>query len=132
MLSPGWLGVSSVLVGVTADSAPDRLAMAHAMPSDLTIRRAGRPLTLYLELYDMPDRNGVARYGIEYAFESVDGGARVTFAYERETPAAPAIAERLVVQPQQLRAGTYRVTVAVRDRVLGLRTRTASVTVALR
>jgi hypothetical protein len=132
MLAPGWLALSSMLVGVTADTAPDRLAMARAMPADLVIRREGRPLTLYLELYDLPDRDGMTEYGVEYAFEPVDGGARVMFAFGRQVPAAPTIAERLRVQPQQLRPGVYRITATVRDRVLGLRARAASVTVTLR
>jgi len=131
LLSPGWLGVSSMLVGVTADTAPDRLAMARAMPPDLVIRREGRPLALYLELYDLPDRDGVAEYAVEYAFDPVGSGNRVTFAFARAAPAAAVIVERLAVQPAQIRPGTYRITVTVRDRILGLRARAASVTVAL-
>lgn len=132
LLAPGWLGVSSLLVGVTADTAPDRLAMARAMPPDLVIHREGRPLTLYLELYDLPDRDGVAEYAVEYAFEPVDGGARIMFAFGRARPAAPVVIERLVVQPGQIRPGAYRLTVTARDRVLGLKARAASVTVVLR
>jgi hypothetical protein len=131
-LAPGWLGLSSVLVGVSPDTAPDRLTMARAMPADLVIRRADRPLTLYLEVYDLPDRDRVAEYGIEYAFEPVDGGTRVMFAFGRQAAAASTIVERLTVQPDQLRPGRYRLTVTVRDRVLGLRARAASVTVTLR
>ena len=132
LLSPGWLGVSSVLVGVTADTAPDRLAMARVMPPDLVIRREGHPLALYLELYDLPDRDGVAEYSVEYAFDPVGSGNRVTFAFARATPAAGVIVERLAVQPAEIRPGTYRITVTVRDRLLGLRARAASVTVSLR
>jgi hypothetical protein len=132
LLSPGWLGVSSVLVGVAADTAPNRLAMARAMPPDLVIRRDGRPLTLYLELYDLPDRDGVAEYAVEYAFEPLGSGNRVTFAFARAAPAAAVMVERLAVQPAQIRPGTYRITVTVRDRTLGLRARAASVTVTLR
>jgi hypothetical protein len=106
--------------------------MARAMPPDLVIRRNGQPLTLYLELYDLPDRDGTAEYGIEYAFEPLERGARVTFAFGRQTEAGSTIVERLKIQPEQLRPGRYRITVTIRDRVLGLRARAASVTVTLR
>jgi GWxTD domain-containing protein len=132
LLEPGWLGVSSLLVGLTADSAPDRLAMARAMPPDLVIRRGDRPLALYFELYDLPDRDGVADYSLEYAFEPVNGGSRTTFAFARTAPAAPVIVERLLVQPGQVPPGTYRISVTVRDRVLGLRARARATTVTLR
>jgi GWxTD domain-containing protein len=132
LLSPGWLGASSLLVGVTADTAPGRLAMARAMPADLVIRRDGRPLALYFELYDLPDREGLSDFLLEYAFEPVEGGSRVSFAFARVVPAAPTVVERLLVQPGQVRPGTYRVSVTVRDRVLGLRTRVQPTTVTLR
>jgi hypothetical protein len=132
LLSPGWLGISSLLAGVTSDSAPDRAAMTRAMPPDLVIRREGRPVTLYLELYDLPDKDGAAEYDIEYAFDPVGRGNRVTFAFARSRPAAPVLIERLQVQPPEIRPGAYRVTVTVRDRLLGLRARAVSVLVTLR
>jgi hypothetical protein len=119
-------------VGVTADSAPDRLTMARAMPPDLVIHRENRPFTLYLELYDLPEQDGVAEYGIEYAFEPVQEGSRVTFAFGRRAVAGPTVVERLSILPDQIRPGRYRVTVTVRDRVLGLRAHARSVTVTLR
>jgi hypothetical protein len=106
--------------------------MARAMPADLVIHRGARPVTLYLELYDLPERDGVAEYGIEYAFEPVNDGGRVTFAFGRRVVAGPTVVERLAIQPDQIRPGRYRVTVTVRDRVLGLQARAASVTVTLR
>jgi GWxTD domain-containing protein len=132
LLEPGWLGVSSLLIGLTADTAPDRMAMARAMPPDLAIRREGRPLAIYFELYDLPDRDGVADYRLEYAFQPVEGGSRVSFAFVRTAPAAPTIVERLLVQPGQVPPGTYRISVTVHDRVLGLRTRVRAATVTLR
>lgn len=131
-LAPGRFALSSLLAGVTGDPAPDRLAMARAMPADRVLDRRGRPIALYAELYDLPDRDGVARYEVEYAFEPVRGGSRVTFTFPRVVPAAPVIAERLVVQPGEVTSGVYRVTLTVRDRALGLRTRSRSLEITLR
>jgi tetratricopeptide (TPR) repeat protein len=131
-LGPGWLSVSSLLLAVTRDTAPGRLAMARAMPADLVIERRGRPLTLYTEVYDLPDRRGMADYDVVYTFEPVGRGSRVTFAFSRTVPATTTVIERLVVQPGQVPPGRYRVTLAVRDRVFGLRGQAVSLEVTLR
>ena len=131
-LGPGWLSVSSLLVAVVDDSAPDRMIMARAMPASLTIERHGRPVTLYAELYDLPDQRGTAEYDVVYTFEPVGRGSRVSFSFSRTVPAATTVFERLLVQPGQVPPGRYRVTLAVRDRILGLRTGAVSLDVTLR
>jgi GWxTD domain-containing protein len=130
--APGWLAISSLLAGLVTDTAPDRLTMARAMPADRLLRLDGHPLTLYAELYDLPTRDGWAAYEVEYAFEPVGRGARVTFAFVRVVPGATTVAERLVVQPGHIEPGIYRVTLTARDRVLGLVTPPIALTITLR
>jgi hypothetical protein len=131
-LGPGWLAVSSLLMAVTPDSAPDRGAMAHRMPADRVIVRDGAPVTLYAEVYDLPDDRGMARYEVTYTFDPLGRERRVTLAFPRVRPAAPAVIERLTVQPGLVPPGRYRVTLAVRDRVLGLTARAVALDVDLR
>jgi len=131
-IGPGWLAVSSVLAGVTTDSAPDRRAMARLMPADRVLVRAGRPLTLYAEVYDLPDDRGTARYDVTYAFEPLGRERRVTFSFPRTVVSRPMIVERLVVQPGLVPPGRYRITMLVRDRVLGLTSRAVALDVELR
>jgi hypothetical protein len=69
------------------------------MPPDRVIARAGRPLTLYAEVYDLPAERGVARYDVTYSFEPRGGGNRVTFTFPRTGPAESTLVERLVVHP---------------------------------
>ncbi len=131
-LGPGWLAVSSLLAAVTSERTPDRATMARHMPADLVLRRAGRPLTLFAEVYDLPDDDGVARYEAHYTFEPVDGGASVTFAFPRTVQAGAVVTERLVVEPGHVPPGAYRVTLRVRDRVLGLSAPAVTLTITLR
>lgn len=131
-LAPGWLSVSSLLVGVTTDSAPSRRALAALMPADRVIAREGRPLTLYAELYDLPAERGLARYDVTFAFEPLDGGRQVTFSFPRTRPVAPTLVEHLVVQPGVIPAGRYRLMLQVHDRVIGLSARGVALDVTLR
>ena len=131
-ISPGWLAISSLLAGITTDTAPDRRAMASLMPADRVIARAGHPLTLYAEVYDLPAERGMARYDVTYAFEPRRGGNRVTFTFPRTRPAATTLIERLVVQPGLVPAGTYRLTLSVRDRILGITSRGVALDLTLR
>jgi tetratricopeptide (TPR) repeat protein len=131
-LRPGWLAVSSLLAGITADSAPDRRAMASLMPADRVIVRAGRPLTLYAEVYDLPDDRGIARYEVTYVFEPRGGGDRVSFSVPRTSPAGPTVIERLVVQPGLVPPGDYRLTLSVRDQLLGVTSRGVALDLTLR
>lgn len=131
-LSPGWIAVSSLLAAVTADSAPDRATMARLMPADRVIVRHGEPLTLYAEIYDLPDDRGMARYDVTYAFDPLGGEPRVTFSFPRTRPAQSTLVERLVVQPGLVAPGQYRLTLFVRDRILGLTSRAMALDVELR
>jgi len=131
-LGPGWLAISSLLAGITTDTAPSRRAMAALMPADRVIARAGQPLTLYAEVYDLPAERGVARYDVTYAFEPRGGGNRVTFTFPRTGPAESTLVERLVVQPGVVPAGDYRLTLSVRDRILGVTSRGVALDLTLR
>lgn len=131
-IGPGWLAVSSLLIAVTGDSAPDRAAMARLMPADRVIVRDGAPLTLYAEIYDLPDERGLARYEVTYAFDPLGQERRVTFSFPRVRAAQPAVVERLTVQPGLVPPGRYRVTLVVRDRILGLTARGTALDVDLR
>lgn len=133
-LGPGWLSLSSLLVGVTDDSLPDRATMLRAMPANLTIVRHGAPLTVYTELYDPPpDSTGVARYEIMYAFQPLDRDARpIVFSFPRVVRAEPTVIERLVVQPGMIPAGRYRVALTVRDLVLALPAQTVHLDLTMR
>lgn len=131
-LAPGWLAVSSLLAGVTTDSAPDRHAMAALMPADRAITRHGRPLALYAEIYDLPTEQGIARYDVTYAFEPRDGGSRVTFTFPRTHAAGAVVVERLVVQPGLVPPGAYRLTLSVRDRIVGITSRGVALDLTLR
>jgi tetratricopeptide (TPR) repeat protein len=131
-LAPGWLAVSSVLAGITTDTAPDRRAMASLMPPDRVIVRAGQPLTLYAEVYDLPTEGGIARYDVTYAFAPLAGGNRVTLTFPRTRAGATTMIERLVVQPGLVPPGTYRLTLSVRDRILGIVSRGVALDLTLR
>ncbi len=121
-LAPGWLAVSSLLVGVTTDSVPDRRTMLHTMLPSLDIVRHGAPLSLYTEVYDLPaDSDGVAHYELTYTFEPIGRNARpITFAFTRAARAMPTMIERLGVQPGAVPPGRYRLMLTVRDLVLAL------------
>jgi len=131
-LRPGWLAVSSLLAGITTDSAPDRRTMAALMPADRVIVRAGRPLTLYAEVYDLPEERGITRYDVTYVFEPRRGGDRVSFTFPRTRPAETTLIERLVVQPGLVPAGDYRLTLSIRDRLLGITSRGVALDLTLR
>ena len=131
-LGPGWLAISSLLMAVTEDSAPDRTTMARRMPADRVIVREGAPVTLYAEVYDLPDERGMARYDVTYAFDPLGQERRVTLSFPRVQAARPVVIERLTVQPGLVPPGRYRVTLLVRDRVLGLTARAVALDVDLR
>jgi hypothetical protein len=131
-LAPGWLAVSSLLAGVTTDSAPDRRAMASLMPADRVIVRDGQPLTLYAEVYDLPTERGIVQYDVTYAFEPRGRGSRVTFTFPRTHATAATVIERLVVQPGLVPPGEYRLTLSVRDRMLGITSRGVALDLTLR
>ncbi len=115
------LGLSSLALAPAA-SLLDRDATLRGMPADLAYP-ANTPLAAYVEVYGLAtDRDGRSHYRVRYSFAPVPSGlgrllgrARpVVFEFERDVDASRT-AERLVIQPDQLPAGRYRVTVAVTD-----------------
>jgi hypothetical protein len=106
--------------------------MARLMPADRVIVREGAPVTLYAEVYDLPDERGMARYDVTYAFDPLGQERRVTLSFPRVQAARPVVIERLTVQPGLVPPGRYRVTLLVRDRILGLTARAVALDVDLR
>lgn len=126
------LALSSILVGVAADTAFARDAVARSMPADLRFP-VGSALALYAEIYNLPaDGSGLAAFEVTYAFEPEDGGRGVTFSFLRHRRAAPVIVERLIVEPGEVPHGRYRIRVTVRDRVFGREAEQTRVDVELR
>jgi hypothetical protein len=101
----------------------DRETTLRDMPADLTYP-AARSLAVYVEIYGLTtDRDGRSQYRVRYAFEPVrslgarlvGGAARtVVFEFDREVTSS-STAEQLVIEPGELPAGRYRVTLAVTD-----------------
>ena len=109
------------------------------MPADL-VYPAGTPLAAYAEVYGLTtDRDGRSQYRVRYAFEPMRslaarllGGARpVVFEFDR-TGFAGAAAERLVIQPDKLPAGRYRVTLAVTDLQRNVKSESVAIEVTIR
>jgi tetratricopeptide (TPR) repeat protein len=126
------LALSSILVGVAADTAFGRDDVARAMPADLRFP-ANAALALYAEIYNLPaDGTGLATYEVAYTFEPDGGGPGVTFSFVRHRPAAPVLVERLIVEPGEVPRGRYRIRVTVRDRAFGHEVEQARVDVELR
>ncbi len=132
------LGLSSLALAPAA-SLLDREAALRGMPADL-VYPAGTPLAAYVEVYGLTtDRAGRSQYRVRYGFEPVRsltarlvGGARaVVFEFDRSVVAGAAT-ERLVIQPDKLPAGRYRVTVAVTDLQRNVKSESAALEVTVR
>jgi hypothetical protein len=109
------------------------------MPADL-VYPAGAPLAAYLEVYGLTaDRSGRSQYRVRYEFEPVRSlparlvrGARpVVFEFDRSVATSIA-AERLVIEPDRLPAGRYRVTVVVTDLQRNVKSESAALEVTIR
>ncbi|HEY3280142.1 MAG TPA: GWxTD domain-containing protein [Gemmatimonadales bacterium] len=112
----------SSLVLAPGPSLLDRDAALRGMPADLAYP-AGSPLSTYVEVYGLTaDQGGRSQYRVRYTFAPVQsavgrlfGGARpVVFEFDREIRGGSAL-ERLVITPDELPPGRYRVTVGVTD-----------------
>jgi hypothetical protein len=134
------LGLSSLALA-PASSLLDREAALRGMPANL-VYPAATPLAAYVEVYGLTtDRGGGGRsqYRVRYAFEPVRsftarllGGARtVVFEFDRNVVAGAA-AERLVIEPDKLPAGRYRVTVAVTDLQRNVKSESVAIEVTIR
>jgi hypothetical protein len=132
------LGLSSLALA-PASALLDRDATLLGMPPDL-VYPAGTPLAAYLEVYGLTaDRSGRSQYRVRYEFEPVRSlaarlvrGARpVVFEFDRSVATSIA-AERLVIEPDRLPAGRYRVTVVVTDLQRNVKSESAALEVTIR
>lgn len=118
----------------------DRDDMVRAMPADLRYP-AGTPLVSFVEIYGLTaDPSGRSRYRLRYSFAPVRSlGARlfgagprpVVFEFDREI-LGTRVAERLVIEPDKLPAGRYRVTVAVTDGARNVKSESVALDIVIR
>jgi tetratricopeptide (TPR) repeat protein len=126
------LTLSSILVGASGQSLTTREDVARAMPGNLEFPVAS-PLALYTEIYNLPATSeGIAEFEVEYRFEPIGRGRPVTFAFSRRAAAEPSLVERIVLEPDRVPAGQYRIVLTVRDRLFGVAAQTSRVDVHLR
>jgi len=136
----GQLKLSSLVLA--ADSAArDRMAVLRAMPADLAFP-AGASLVAYAEVYGLaaggPD--GQVHYRARYTFAPersaigrlLRGTDPVSFEFERAANAATVVTERLLLEPGRVPAGRYRVTLAVTDLALNVKSETVEIVVTIR
>lgn len=133
------LALSSLVLGA-ADSVAGRDAALAAMPPDLTFP-SGAPLAAYAEVYHLrPDSLERARYRVRYRFEPrrslvarlFGGGAPVVLEFDREVPARLVTPEHLIITPERLPAGRYRVALTVTDLVADVKSETTAIEVEVR
>jgi hypothetical protein len=127
MFSLAELNLSSLVLapppGAREAALPGREDALRGMPADLAFQ-TGAPLAAYVEVYGLGlDGGNRARYRVRYTFAPLKstfarlfgGSARpVVFEFERGAEFSTAT-ERLVIEPDKLPAGRYRVTVSVTD-----------------
>jgi hypothetical protein len=132
---------SLVLAPIDHNAAlPDRETALRGMPADLAFR-AGVPVAAYLEIYGLGlDRGNRARYQVRYTFVPLKsafarlfgGSARlVVFEFERGSEFGVS-RERLVIEPDKLAAGRYRVTVAVTDLTRNVKSESVALDITIR
>jgi hypothetical protein len=123
-----------------AQPFPDRETALRRMPVDLSFR-SGVPLASYLEIYGLGlDRGNRARYQVRYtfaplksAFAKLFGGSTRPVVFEFERGSEFSIArERLVIEPDKLAAGRYRVTVAVTDLTRNVKSESVALDITIR
>lgn len=136
------LNLSSLALAPLAPAAAvmDREAVLDGMPADLAYP-AGAPLAAYVEIYGLTtDRDGRSQYRVRYSFEPVRsvaarllrGSSRpVVFEFERQAPGSSAI-ERLVIEPDKVPAGRYRVAVAVTDARRNVKSESVALDITIR
>ena len=133
------LAVSSLALAPGADGS-DREAVLRAMPADLAYP-AGSPLTSYAEIYGLAaDASGRTHYRLRYAFAPLEsfaarlwpGGPRpVVFSVDRARAVSPAV-EQLVIEPDKLPAGRYRVTLSVTDLSRNVKSESVAIEIEIR
>jgi len=142
MFSLVELDLSSLVLTPIDHSAslPDRETALRGMPVDLSFR-SGVPLASYLEIYGLGlDQGNRARYQVRYtfaplksAFARLFGGSTrpVVFEFERGSEFSMA-REQLVIEPDKLAAGRYRVTVAVTDITRNVKSESVALDITIR
>jgi hypothetical protein len=132
------LGLSS-LVLAPASELLDREATLRGMPADLRYP-AGTPLASYVEIYGLSaDRDGRSQYRLSYAFAPVrslparlfSGSRPVVFEFDREGQSSSAI-EKLIIEPDRLPTGRYRVTLSVTDRTRNVKSESVALEIEIR
>jgi hypothetical protein len=120
-------------------SLPDRETALRGMPVDFAFR-AGQPIAAYLEVYGLGlDRGNRARYQVRYTFAPLrspiarlfGGSSPVVFEFERGAEFSSAT-ERLVIEPDKLPPGRYRVTVAVTDLTRNVKSESVALDITIR
>lgn len=134
------LGLSSFALAPESGALLDREATLRAMPADLTYA-AGSPLATYVEIYGLlTDRDGRSRYRLRYTFAPIrsfttrllPGGARpVVLEFDREATGS-ALAEHLIIEPDKLPAGRYRVTLGVTDLARNVKSESVAIDITIR
>ncbi|OLC43893.1 MAG: hypothetical protein AUH75_02110 [Gemmatimonadetes bacterium 13_1_40CM_4_65_7] len=119
---------------------PDRETTLRGMPADLSYP-AGTPLAAYMEIYGLAtDPTSRSRYHLRYSFEPVrsvfarlfGGTARpIVFEFDRDAIGATAT-QQLVIEPDRLPPGRYRVTVAVTDLSRNVKSESVALEIAIR
>ena len=133
--SPLRLELSSLaLAPIDRNTAlPDRETTLRGMPADLTYP-AGTPLAAYMEIYGLAtDPTGRSHYHLRYSFEPMFGAAArpIVFEFDRDAIGATAI-QQLVIEPDRLPPGRYRVTVAVTDLSRNVKSESVALEIAIR
>ena len=119
---------------------PDRETALRGMPADLTYS-AGTPLAAYAEIYGLQaDQDGRSRYRVRYTFEPersevarfLFGAARpIVFEFDRAASGV-SVVEQLIIEPDKLPAGRYRVSVTVTDLSGNVKSQSAAIVIAIR
>jgi len=140
--APLRLGLSSLALAPFERGArvPDRESALRGMPADL-VYIAGVPLAAYVEIYGLAaDQDGRSQYRVRYTFEPARsaiakfllGAARpVVFEFDRGASGSTAI-EQLIIEPDKLPAGRYRVTVAVTDQSQNVKSLSSAIVITIR
>jgi len=132
---------SLVLAPIEHNAAlPDREAALRGMPADLSFHSA-TPLAAYVEIYGLGlDGGNRSRYQVRYSFAPLrstfarlfGGSARpVVFEFERGAQFSTA-QERLVIEPDKLPPGRYRVSVAVTDLTRNVKSESVALDITIR
>ncbi len=113
----GSLALSSLLIGISEDTAYGRDDVARTMPANRQFP-AGTSLALYTEIYGLSaNTDGMSYYGVTYAFEPDGGGRLISLSFDRVAEASDVVRERVMVQPEELLPGRYRVRLTIEDQV---------------